>query len=79
MALTITISAQTSVTVDGIKYNIEGSNATVTYPNENKPSSSDPSTYTGNITIPPSINVDGTDYNVTAIGEESMWKCFKPS
>lgn len=73
LALTITISAQTSVTVDGIKYNIEGSNATVTYPNENKPSSSDPSTYTGNITIPPSINVDGTDYSVTAIGERAFY------
>ena len=72
-ALAITISAQTSVTVDGIKYNIDGINATVTYPNESRPSSSDPSTYTGNIVIPPTINVDGTDYNVTTIGERAFY------
>ena len=73
LALAITISAQTSVTVDGIKYNIDGINATVTYPNESRPSSSDPSTYTGNIVIPPTINVDGTDYNVTTIGERAFY------
>ena len=68
-----TLSAQSSVTVDGIKYNIDGNKATVTYPNESKPSSSNPSTYTGDIVIPPSINVDGTDYDVTAIGERAFY------
>ena len=67
------LSAQTTATVDDIKYILDGSDATVTYPNESRPSSSDPSTYTGDIVIPPSINVDGTDYNVTAIGERAFY------
>lgn len=73
LMLTITVSAQNTATVDGIKYNLDGSNATVTYPNESRPSSSDPSTYTGDIVIPPTINVDGTDYNVTSIGERAFY------
>ena len=47
--MVITASAQTSVTVDGIKYNLDGSTATVTYPNDSRPGSSNPSTYTGDI------------------------------
>ena len=69
----IAASAQTSATVDGIKYNLDGSSATVTYPNESRPGSSNPSSYTGDITIPPSINWDGTDYVVTAIGERAFY------
>ena len=65
------VSAQTSVTIDGIKYIIEGDNATVTYPNESEPGTSE---YTGDIVIPPTINVDGTDYNVTAIGKKAFRK-----
>ncbi|MBO7120090.1 MAG: leucine-rich repeat protein [Bacteroidaceae bacterium] len=66
------LSAQTSVTVDGIKYTLDGSNATVTYPTDGEPGSSNPNTYTGDIVIPPSINVDGTDYSVTAIGKKAF-------
>lgn len=69
----VTLLAQTSVMVDGIKYTLDGNTATVTYPNESRPSSSDPSTYTGDITIPASINVEGTDYNVTTIGERAFY------
>ena len=69
----IATSAQTSATVDGIKYTLDGTTATVTYPNDSRPGSSNPSTYTGDIVIPPTINVDGTDYNVTTIGERAFY------
>ena len=71
--LAIAATAQTTATVDGIKYSLDGSNATVTYPNDSRPGSSNPSTYTGDITIPASINVDGTDYTVTTIGERAFY------
>ncbi|MCR4593397.1 MAG: leucine-rich repeat domain-containing protein [Bacteroidaceae bacterium] len=57
-------------TVDGIKYKLNGSNATVTYPNDSKPNDgNNRSSYTGDITIPATITVDEVTYNVTAIGE----------
>lgn len=56
------VSAQTSATVDGIKYNLDGTTATVTYPNDSRPRSSNPSTYTGAITIPATITVDDVTY-----------------
>ena len=71
--MTIVTSAQTSVTVDGIKYNLDGSTATVTYPNDSKPGSSNPSTYTGDIVIPATITVDEVTYNVTTIGERAFY------
>ena len=71
--LTIAATAQTTATVDGIKYNLDGSTATVTYPNDSKPSSSDPSAYTGDIVIPATITVDATTYNVTTIGERAFY------
>ena len=69
--MVITASAQTSVTVDGIKYNLDGSTATVTYPNSSEPGTSE---YTGDIVIPPTIEVDGVTYNVTAIGDKAFRK-----
>ena len=71
--MTITASAQTTATVDGIKYTLDGNNATVTYPNDSRPGSSNPSTYTGSITIPATITVDATEYTVTAIGERAFY------
>ncbi|MBR4131079.1 MAG: leucine-rich repeat protein [Bacteroidaceae bacterium] len=71
LALTIAVSAQTSVTVDDIKYILDGSNATVTYPNSSEPGTSE---YTGDIVIPPTIEVDGNTYNVTAIGDKAFRK-----
>ena len=71
--MVITASAQTSVTVDGIKYNLDGSTATVTYPNDSRPGSDNPSTYTGDITIPATITVDEVTYNVTEIGERAFY------
>ena len=69
--VTLVLSAQTTVTVDGIKYILEGSTATVTYPNETEPSTSE---YTGDIVIPATITVDDVTYNVTAIGDKAFRK-----
>ncbi|MBR5394674.1 MAG: leucine-rich repeat protein [Bacteroidaceae bacterium] len=73
LALTaITLLAQTSVTVDGIKYNLddETKTATVTYPNETKPNDGDNcSPYTGDVTIPAQVTVEDVTYSVTGIGD----------
>gem|GEM_PF-2039943 len=56
--------------VDGIKYVITSDNTVeVTYPNDATPSSSNPCTYSGSITIPASITIKGHTYNVTSIGD----------
>lgn len=68
----IVSSAQTSVTVDGIKYDLddETKTATVTYPNESKPNDSDNcSPYEGDVVIPAQVSNEGITYNVTAIGK----------
>ena len=68
----IAASAQSSVTVDGIKYDLddETKTATVTYPNESKPNDSDNCCpYTGDVTIPAQVTNGDVTYNVTAIGK----------
>ena len=56
--------------VDGIKYAITSDNTVeVTYPNDATPSSSNPCTYSGSITIPAAITIKGHTYNVTGIGD----------
>ena len=67
----MTSSAQTTATVDGIKYMLDGTTATVTYPNDSEPGTSE---YTGDIVIPASITVDDVTYNVTAIGPKAFRK-----
>lgn len=59
--------------VDGIYYNLNKTDktASVTYYNY----SSNQSTYTGSVTIPPSITYNGTDYSVTSIGDEAFYDC----
>ena len=69
--MAVSLSAQTSVTIDGIKYNIDGSTATVTYPNDTEPGTSE---YTGDIIIPATITVDDVTYDVTAIGAKAFRK-----
>ena len=54
--------------VDGIYYNINGNEATVTscpYPNE----------YSGSATIPASVTYGGIIYSVTSIGNEAFYHC----
>ena len=67
----IAVSAQTSATVDGIKYTLDGTTATVTYPNDSEPGTSE---YTGDIVIPATITVDEVTYDVTAIGAKAFRK-----
>ena len=61
MLLSIAAWGDTTATVDGIKYKIDTDKktATVTYPNDSQPSGDSPSTYSGDITIPSSINYEG--------------------
>lgn len=58
------------MTVDGIKYVITGDNTVaVTYPNKEQPSSSNPCTYSGEVTIPATVMIKGHTYKVTAVGD----------
>ena len=59
--------------VDGIYYNLSGSNATVTY--YSKTISSNKIVYTGVVTIPKSITYKGTNYSVTSIGGAAFNGC----
>lgn len=70
----ISLSAQTTVTVDGIKYILDGNTATVTYSTDNgsEPGSSNPNNYTGSVVIPATVTVDDVTYNVTAIGKKAF-------
>lgn len=63
--LPLVANAET-VEIDGIRYNLisKGNVAEVTR-----------SSYKGNVDIPASINYDGTDYNVTSIGERAFEGC----
>ncbi|MBO4549725.1 MAG: phosphodiester glycosidase family protein, partial [Bacteroidaceae bacterium] len=56
--------------VNGIKYEMtSGNTVSVTYPNEEQPSSSNKCTYSGKVTIPASVVIKGKTYNVTAVGD----------
>lgn len=56
--------------VDGIKYAFNSDNTLyVTYPNSEVPSSSNPCSYSGDITIPAEVEIKGKSYAVTAIGD----------
>ena len=56
--------------VNGIYYNINGYEATVTYKDNNFKS------YNGSVTIPSSVTHNGTTYSVTAIGEYAFYDCL---
>ena len=57
--------------VNGIYYNIDGSEATVTYRGTYPNSLS----YTGIVVIPESVTYNGTTYSVTAIGDDAFFGC----
>lgn len=74
------IAAAYDFEVDGIYYNINGSEATVT----NCPPIVDEygevieggfTTYSGDVTIPATVSWNGNSYTVTAIGEEAFRNC----
>ena len=52
--------------VDGIYYDIRGNEAIVT---------SGDNPYTGEVSIPPTVTIDGTEYTVTSIGEKAFFNC----
>ena len=61
--------------VDGIYYNIINDNeATVTYKNNN--SSQYPDRYIDNVTIPSTVNYNGTTYSVTSIDDKAFYRCL---
>lgn len=59
--------------VDGIYYNINGTNATVTYSGTNYWDNSNK--YSGSVTIPTSVTYSGMTYPVTAIGDGAFLGC----
>ena len=59
--------------VDGIYYNLSGTDATVTY--YSSISSSNKTAYRGSITIPSTITYSGKTYSVTSIGKKAFERC----
>ena len=59
--------------VDGIYYNINGTDATVTYKGTYNWQYSD--RYTGDVTIPSVVSYNGTTYSVTSIGNSAFYGC----
>ena len=57
--------------VDGIYYNVDGNEATVTYADRNWQTPD----YSGDVTIPETVTYNGTTYSVTAIGPEAFFDC----
>ena len=57
--------------VDGIYYNINGNNATVTYADNNYETPD----YSGDVTIPETVTYNGTTYSVTSIGYKAFYNC----
>jgi len=57
--------------VDGIYYNINGNNASVTYADDDW----DTPDYSGDVTIPETVTYNGTTYSVTSIGELAFYFC----
>lgn len=58
--------------VDGIYYNIDGTNATVTYKGTDEWNHN---TYSGSVTIPSTVAYNGTTYSVTSIGSYAFFGC----
>ena len=59
--------------VDGIYYNINGTEATVTY--QQYVNYSFKSDYTGSVTIPATVTYGSTTYSVTSIGDHAFFLC----
>ena len=59
--------------VDGIYYNINGNEATVTYRGTSYDEYTDE--YSGDVTIPATVTYNGTTYSVTSIGDEAFYEC----
>ncbi len=62
------VAAAYDFEVDGIYYNINGNEATVT---------SGTSYYSGDVTIPAAVTYNGMTYSVTAIGNHAFFDCYR--
>ena len=71
LLLLFTMTAMAQTLVDGIYYNLNGSDNTAEVTKKN-----DGTKYRGDIVIPASISVDGVDYSVTSIGEYAFYECL---
>ena len=58
--------------VNGIYYNVNGSEATVTFQTPHSAYNTD---YTGDVVIPETVTYDGVTYSVTAIGSNAFYFC----
>ncbi len=70
--LPVTVTAH-DFEVDGIYYNINGTEATVTYKGTGYDSFSNE--YTGDVTIPCTVTYKGETYSVISIGEYAFYNC----
>ena len=61
--------------VDGIYYNINGNEATVTFRSRNYPYYPFSGGYAGSVVIPATVTYNGTTYPVTSIGEMTFFNC----
>lgn len=63
------------VEINGIYYllNATGQTATVTYTTDSDPTQSNPSAYTGKITIPEIVNYENVTYTVNTIGQKAFF------
>ena len=58
---------------NGVYYAFKGTEATVTYPGNNSDQTADKTAiYSGDIVLPSTISIDGTDYTVTTIGDNAF-------
>lgn len=70
----IILNAGDKFQVNGIYYivNTDITTATVTYPGASAPGAAGTNSYTGEVTIPASVEYGGKTYNITAIGESAF-------
>ena len=69
-----TAITEEDLTIDGVKYMITGNTTVaVTYPNAEQPSSDNPSSYSGEVSIPSSVTIKDKTYSVTAIGDYAFF------
>ncbi|MBO4731028.1 MAG: leucine-rich repeat domain-containing protein, partial [Bacteroidaceae bacterium] len=72
MLLIVATASADKVQVGALYYELSGTEATVVYPGESEPTAAGTNSYTGDIVIPATIEVGGTTYNVTKVGDKAF-------
>ncbi|MBP5731948.1 MAG: leucine-rich repeat domain-containing protein, partial [Bacteroidaceae bacterium] len=72
LLLIVATASADKVLVDGLYYELSGTEATVVYPGESTPTAAGENSYTGDIVIPATITVSETTYNVTKVGDQAF-------